>query len=207
MELNEKQLEKALSDYNLAYEFTKKTHESDLNRIDSLNGLMENFDDFFYEFVYVVLASGFKGRIAAKLTPLLVDCKGDMDKMGKIFKNKSKLNAINKIWNMKDQWDKLRSSFHTVNDLTSLPYIGDVTKYHLARNIGLISCAKPDLHLCRWAEKICGKGDEESVSKIINAIANKVGRKQGGVDFALWVWLSHNKGDELECCNGGYALR
>ena len=207
MELKEKQFENALSDYNLAYEFTMKTHGSDLNRIDSLNGLMTNFDDFFYEFVYVVIASGFKGRIAARLTPQLVDCKGNMEKMQKIFKNQQKLNAISKIWNMRDQWDQLRSSFRTVDDLVKLPYIGEITKYHLARNIGLTSCAKPDLHLCRWCEKICGKSDEEAVSYVTKAIGEKVGRKQGSVDFALWVWLSHNKGEELECCHGGYALR
>jgi hypothetical protein len=76
-----------------------KTHSSDLNRIDSLEGLMTHFDDFFYEYVYVVLASGFKGRIAARLTPQLVACEGNLEKMYKIFKNQRKLDAIQQMWN------------------------------------------------------------------------------------------------------------
>ena len=162
---------------------------------------------FFYEYVYVVLASGFKGKIAARLTPELVKCHGNMEKMQKIFKNQRKLDSIRKVWDMKDDWDSLRKSFKAVNDLMTLPYIGEITKFHLARNIGLLSCAKPDLHLCKWAEKITGKNDEEAVSIVTQAISDKVERKQGTVDFVLWVWLSHHKGEESECCHDGYALR
>ena len=200
-------IEQALSDYNKAYEFTIKTHKTDLERIDSINGLMKNFDDFFYEYVYVVIASGFKGRVAARLTPLLVDCKGNMEKMQQIFKNQRKLNAIKDVWEKRNNWEELRSSFVNVDSLTNLPFIGNITKFHLARNIGLISCAKPDLHLCRWCKIICGKDDEEAVMDITKIIGEKVGSKQGSVDFALWVWLSHNKGDVLDCCTGGYAIR
>jgi thermostable 8-oxoguanine DNA glycosylase len=89
----------------------------------------------------------------------------------------------------------------------NLPFIGGITKYHLARNIGLISCAKPDLHLCRWCGRITGREDEETVHEVTRRIAESVEKKQGTVDFAIWVWLSHNKGDELECCHGGFALR
>lgn len=202
-----KELEEALADYNKAYDFTVKTHKSDMDRINNLNGLMTNFDDFFYEYVYVVMASGFKGKIAARLTPELVKCHGDMGKMQQIFKNQRKLDSIKKVWDMKNDWEDLRKSFKTVNDLMKLPYIGEITKYHLARNIGLLSCAKPDLHLCKWVGKITGKNDEETVSMVTQAIADKVGRKQGTVDFALWVWLSHHMGEEAECCHGGYALR
>ena len=205
--ITKEQLEEALSDYNKAYDFTLKTHKSDMDRINGLNGLMKNFDDFFYEYVYVVLASGFKGKIAARLTPKLVECHGDMDKMLEIFKNTKKLNSIKKVWDMKNDWDELRKSFKTVDDLVKLPYIGDVTKFHLARNIGLLSCAKPDLHLCKWVEKITGNNDEKTVSMVTQAIADKLERKQGTVDFALWVWLSHHQGEEAECCHGGYALR
>lgn len=204
--LTEAQLKKALSDYNEAYDFTIKTHKSDMDRINNLNGLMTNFDDFFYEYVYVVCASGFRAKIAARLTPELVKCHGDMDKMQEIFKNQTKLNSIKKVWDMKSDWDNVRKTFKTVDDLVNLPYIGNITKFHLARNIGLLSCAKPDLHLCKWADKITGNSDEETVSMITQAIADKLGRKQGTVDFALWVWLSH-KGAEAECCHGGYALR
>ena len=207
MTISPAQLERAMADYTKAVDFTMKTHSSDLNRIDSLTGLLKDFDQFFYEYVYVVLASGFKGKIAARLTPQLVECEGDIDKMYKIFKNQRKLNAIAKMWGQKDNWETVREGFRSVDDLSKLPYIGEITKFHLARNIGLISCAKPDLHLCRWCGKITGNDSEEIVPIVTQAIADKVERKQGTVDFALWVWLSHNQGEEMECCHGGYALR
>ena len=205
--LTKKQFEDAIKDYNEAYEFALKTHKSDMERIDNLNGLMTNFDDFFYEYTYVVLASGFRAKIAARLTPEIVNCKGNMEKMQKLFKNQKKLDSIKKVWDMRNEWPKLRQSLTDVDSLTNIPYIGNITKYHLARNIGLLSCAKPDVHLCKWVGKITGNDSEENVGVVTQEIANKVGRKQGTVDFALWVWLSHKKGEEAECCYGGYALR
>lgn len=201
------QLDRALADFSKALDFTMKTHASDLERIDSRDGVMTDFDSFFYEYVYVVLASGFRAKIAARLAPLIVECHGDIPKMQKHFKNQRKLNSIATIWGERERWKELRDSFKTVDDLVNLPFIGEITKYHLARNIGLVSCAKPDVHLCRWCGKITGNDKEEMVPILTQAIADKVGRKQGTVDFALWVWLSHNKGDEMECCHGGYALR
>jgi hypothetical protein len=206
-ELVPAQLEAALVDYAKALAFTMKTHASDLTRIDSLDGLMTDFDSFFYEFVYVVLASGFRGRIAARLTPELVACRGDMARMTAIFKNQRKLSAIAQIWGQRGQWKQLRDSFTSVDALTTLPIIGEITKFHLARNIGLTSCAKPDLHLCRWCGRVAGRDDEAIVPIVTQAIADRVGRKQGTVDFALWVWLSHGEGEEMECCHGGFALR
>jgi hypothetical protein len=206
-ELSPPQLDAALADYTQAIAFTMKTHAGDLTRIDSLDGLMNDFDSFFYEFVYVVLASGFRARVAARLTPELVACRGDMAKMEKVFKNQRKLNAIAQIWARRSQWAELRASLTSVDALANLPFIGEITKFHLARNIGLASCAKPDLHLCRWCKKIVGRDDEAVVPLVTQAIADRVGRKQGTVDFALWVWLSHGQGEQMECCNGGYALR
>jgi len=36
--------------------------------------------------------------------------------------------------------------------LTKLPYVGKITCKHLARNIGILECVKPDLHLVRLAD-------------------------------------------------------
>lgn len=206
--VSEKQLEKALSDYEEALKFTEKTHISDLRRIDGIKGVTENFDDFFYEYIYVICASGFRAKVAARLTPLLHGCNGDMNEMKKHFKNEAKLKAIAEVYKMKSEWSQLRESFKTPEDLEKLPRIGPIVKYHLARNIGVISVAKPDKHMIRWAEELTGKGTEEQVFNIIDALASKLDKRKGTVDFALWVWLSHNKGQENEdCCYGKLALR
>ena len=193
--------------YNTAREFTLRTHESDLKRIDARNGLMESFDDFFYEYVYVVMASGFRAKIAARLTPQLVAAADDPQKLRSLFHNERKIQSIEKIYARRKEWKKLRAELTDVDSLTNLPYIGEITKYHLARNIGLLSCAKPDVHLCRWCEQITGKGSEEDVIRLVDSIAKRTGEKNGTVDFSLWVWLMHNRGEEGECCHGGYAIR
>ena len=51
---------------------------------------MDDFDEFFLEYVYVVVASGFKAAFAARVTPLLVACHGDVASMRQHFKNKAK---------------------------------------------------------------------------------------------------------------------
>jgi hypothetical protein len=125
-----------MRDYNEAVAFTLKTRAVDLNRNDSLDNVLTDWDNFFYEFVYVVCASGFRATVAVRLTPGSVACQGSMFKMQKVFKNQRKLDAIQQMWNQKSNWPALRESLKTVDDL-------------LARNIGLTSCAKPDVHLCR----------------------------------------------------------
>ena len=205
--MKKEQRKKALKEFAEALDFATKTHQADIDRIDSLTGLMNSLDDFFYEYVSVVLASGFKAQIAARLTPQIVACQGDLDKMQTIFKNKVKTKSIATVWKNKAQWNELRESFKSVDDLTKLPYIGEITKYHLGRNIGLLSHPKPDLHLVRWCKTINGIESEENVTTIIDEIAKEVSKKPGTTDFILWVWLSHDRGTEQPCCHGGYALR
>ena len=50
-------------------------------------------------------------------------------------------------------WPKFRQDHLSSPELLQdLPFIGPVTRYHLARNIGLLECVKPDLHLVRMAD-------------------------------------------------------
>ena len=44
--------------------------------------------------------------------------------MQTIFKNKVKTKSIATVWKNKAQWNELRESFKSVDDLTKLPYIG-----------------------------------------------------------------------------------
>ncbi|GIQ80479.1 hypothetical protein KIPB_001283 [Kipferlia bialata] len=172
--------------------------------------LVESFDDFFTEYTYVVVASGFKGATAARFTPLLVACKGDEEALLGVFKNKRKTHAMASVYSMRDKWDSMREEYLAggVDSLEALPYIGSTTKYHLARNIGLLQCAKPDLHLLRFCSAH-GWGDgPDAVRRMVQAFADHSGIDEiGYADFVLWIWLSHGEGQERPCCHGGYALR
>jgi hypothetical protein len=69
--------------------------------------------------------------------------------------------------------------------LQTYPYIGKVTKYHLAKNLGF-DVVKPDRHLVRLAEFLKYDGPDSLVTEI------KVltGERKAYIDFILWRWLS-----------------
>ena len=61
-----------------------------------------------------------------------------------------------------------------------LPFIGPVTQYHLAKNLG-VDTAKPDLHLARLAER-----DGLDPHVLCARIAAKTGYRVATVDTILW---------------------
>jgi len=194
---------KLLSEFQEAKKFASTTHPNDIKWIESRKSLVQSFDDFFMEYVYVIIASGFRAKIAAQLTPKLISCDGDYDKMLSIFKNKLKCKAITDVWELRSDWTKIRSELIDVDSLMRFPRIGNTVKFHLARNIGLKSCVKPDLHLNQYA---ISHGYSDS-QKMVTDIANNDNLAPGTADFMLWIWLSHHRGKESECCNGGFRLR
>lgn len=68
--------------------------------------------------------------------------------------------------------------------LSCLPYIGGVTVYHLAKNLGA-DVAKPDRHLSRFATS---QGFPD-VHSLCSAIANATGDPPRLVDVILWRYL------------------
>jgi hypothetical protein len=87
----------------------------------------------------------------------------------------------------KDGWEKFKKdNLSTPKMLQELPYIGPITCYHLARNIGLLDCVKPDLHLIRLAEH-WGFPDCVSMCK---TMGEGSGLPLGLVDLAVWYSCS-----------------
>ncbi|KAL0219706.1 hypothetical protein P9112_005359 [Eukaryota sp. TZLM1-RC] len=194
-----------ITDFFIAHQFTLDTHKKDLDIISDRQTLVYSFKEFLEEYIYVVVASGFKGLIAAKLTPRLFECAHSTSQMLTIFKNTRKVNAIHKVFNMQNDWTKIRHSLKSADDLTFLPYIGDITKHHLARNIGLVSGVKPDLHLVRYSGSIGFDNVEDMINTVQTTTNTDLAR--GSIDFCFWVWLSHDKGSIKQCCNSCYRLR
>ncbi|KAJ4459542.1 hypothetical protein PAPYR_4257 [Paratrimastix pyriformis] len=192
-----------IADFRKAREFAERTHRGDVEWIQSRTTLVELFDDFFEEYVYVVVASGFRAIHAARLCPQLIACRGNVPKMLKVFGNQKKVEAIGAVWRMRSKWPALRKSFTSVDSLTQLPRIGPIVKFHLARNIGIRSVGKPDLHLVRYASALGYPNCQE----MVEALAQHEGLAPGSTDFILWIWLSHNRGKENTCCHDGYKLR
>ena len=64
--------------------------------------------------------------------------------------------------------------------LEALPWIGKITKYHVAKNFGL-QYAKPDVHLQRLADTF-----KTTPQVLCEEIAARTGYKVATVDTLLW---------------------
>ena len=222
--------ERAARDFAAALEFARSAHAPDLAWIErrANDGLVHSFADFYDEYTYVVLASGFRAKTAAALAPRLVACRGRLDDMLAIFRNAAKCRALADTWQRwggadeRDWSERLRpllaaaTAAHDVAAAaellrTHLSYIGPVTKLHLARNLGIDATAvKPDLHLVRYAVDELGYAlPRELVDDIMRRVP-LVERpaRAGAVDFVLWLWLAHGRGArDPQCCDGARRLR
>jgi len=134
---------------------------------------------FFREYVWVVINSGMKSSVAEKIFNRFWN-NGDLnfDAIGHPHKNKSVLEVFNHL----DQYlHHLIESENRLEYIESLPHIGKVTKYHLARNLGL-DYAKPDRHLVR----ISSLFNYDNVQNFCEEISNSSGDKIGLIDLIFW---------------------
>ncbi len=135
--------------------------------------------DFLSQYCYVVINAGMRNQVAEKIYQKL--CKEGSDTIG----HEGKRKAIKTMSISYDsQFEKLKNC-KTLEEklefLSNLKWIGDITKYHLARNLG-IDCAKPDRHL----ERLKVKYGFKDVQVMCKFIAEKTNERIGTVDVILW---------------------
>lgn len=141
--------------------------------------------EFFWQYVYVVFNAGMKNQVAESMHRKFVEFGIDT------VKHPGKRRAIKLAMKEHKQWFRELKKLDSVPDrllfLKSLPWIGDITKYHLARNLGL-DVAKPDRHLVRIAKRF-GYSDVQQMCK---EVSEKTGDRIGTVDLVLWRFLNLN---------------
>lgn len=154
---------------------------------------------FLQRYCFVVYASGFKfvtiKSIFADLKIAFHDF--DLDRLSRarsikkaleVFNNERKaqnfLNGAKLIAAEGFASFKKRLKAGGPDVLMELPGIGNITKDHLAKNIGLADVAKADVWLVRAAEK-CGTAD---VSEMIEFLHSEVGESRHVIDVALWTY-------------------
>lgn len=152
--------------------------------------------EFFVEYIWVVYACNFKVAYLERLWDPLRQAYGsyetlDMSRMQtvlNIINNKAKWKAVYRTA-IKMQflgWDEFKKAYlNSIDSLTWLDFIGPVTKFHLARNLGF-DVAKPDRWMCRMAEKL----GWENVASMCDYLAKKHGLKVKEVDIILWKYSS-----------------
>lgn len=144
-------------------------------------------EDLACEAIWVILCSGMKaqvaGAIAKKVWPVIYDDKKPVTGSG-AFGHKGKCKAIDWIWeHQEDLFNKflaLSTPREQLDFCESLPWIGGITKYHLAKNLG-VNVAKPDRHLERVAAL-----HGQTTEAFCEDLANLTGDRVTLVDTVIW---------------------
>lgn len=76
-----------------------------------------------------------------------------------------------------------------IDQLQILPFIGPITSWHLAKNLGL-DAAKPDRHLVRLSERLGFR----SADHLCRELAATTGEKAMVVDLIVWRYIADNPG-------------
>ena len=140
-----------------------------------------NADQFAAEAIYVLANSGFSNRIAV---PIFEQCmlalrEGHSTKT--VFGHPGKSSAMDYIWSRRR---RLFRAYLKADDkiafCATLPWIGPVTRFHLAKNCGA-DVAKPDVHLNRLAE-----AEGTTAQLLCERLARKTGYRAATIDLILW---------------------
>lgn len=134
---------------------------------------------------FVVIGAGVSHRIAkqifGRIEPLVVDG----EPLAGQFRHARKSKAIDDIVADRDRlFDAFRVAWSqgpdaVTNSAVTVPYVGPVTKFHLAMNLG-VDCAKPDV----WLERIAARSGEDTP-----ALCSRLSRDTGDpvrlVDYVI----------------------
>lgn len=143
-------------------------------------------DTFFREYMWVVLSAGMKNQIARQIESRIIEALDRGEPVSSAFHHKSKARAIEYVRELKTELFEVWQSFGEHGEmarlrwLKTLPWIGEITCFHLAKNLGL-DVGKPDRHLQRIAASY---GD--SVCGLCDRLAKQTGLRVATVDLIIW---------------------
>lgn len=150
-------------------------------------GPCQSADDFALEHAFVVCNSGMRAQIARPIFEKVKLALFNGEPVSAVYGHAEKAEAIENVWCSRvawfDHWNTV-ARLLSVNDqldwLQSLPWIGPITRYHLAKNLG-VDCCKPDRHLVRIAAE-GGELPEALCARLAKATGDRVAT----VDTVIW---------------------
>ncbi len=138
-------------------------------------------DAFAREAIFVICNSGMKHTIAQTIFLKCIRALEAGTPSGTVFGHEGKSAAIDKIWKERAE---LHDAYHISEDklefCRSLPWVGDITCFHLAKNFG-VDCAKPDVHLNRLAER-----HATTAQDLCEHLSKATGYRVNTIDTLLW---------------------
>jgi hypothetical protein len=136
---------------------------------------------FACEAVFVICNSGMHHRVARGIYERVIKSLVAGESARTAFRHDGKAAAIDRIWAERDSmFAGLIVAEDKVEYCASLPWIGAITKYHLAKNFG-VDVAKPDVHLKRLADR-----EGCTPQALCDRLAAASGLKARTVDVVLW---------------------
>lgn len=198
----------AIDYYREAHNFISKSVFAEELRWQSVLKFSDlSEQDFLRETAWVILCSGFREATLRKLFSTISLCFCDWESAAiitersalcratalDVFGNRKKIDSILAICAMVAQQGfvtvKDRISARPMEELRGLPFIGPVTSWHLAKNLGF-DVAKPDRHLERLALHL-GFADTHAMCAQVAAVT---GQSQAVIDLVLWRFVEQNQG-------------
>lgn len=141
----------------------------------------DHADDFAGEAIFVICNSGMKNTVARGIYKRVMEAIDRGESASTAFGHAGKAAAIDAIWSQRrDLHGRYLSAVDKVEFCASLPWIGGITKYHLAKNFGA-QVAKPDVHLQRLADR-----EGTTAQALCERLAAETGYKIATVDVLLW---------------------
>lgn len=141
---------------------------------------------FWMEYSWVVINSGMKNQVAKIIWTKIQDSLKSRTNLNPgwahaVFKHQGKCDAIEAVWyNQNKIMIEYLKTADKLSFLESLPWIGKITKYHLAKNLGF-DCCKPDRHLIRIAKQYNMTPEE-----LCRKLSLETGDKIALVDTVIW---------------------
>jgi hypothetical protein len=140
-----------------------------------------NASDFALEIIFVICNSGMRFTTARGIYEIVRASLLAGGSAANGFNHVGKAKAIDDIWTRRIE---LYTAYFAADDklafIESLPWIGGITKYHVAKNFGL-PYAKPDVHLQRLADTF-----QTTPQQLCEDLAKTSGYKVSTVDTLLW---------------------
>lgn len=138
-------------------------------------------DDFASEAIFVICNSGMKNTVARGIFARVMAAINAGGSAHEGFGHAGKATAIDDIWSRRHELLRAYLAAHDkVEFCASLPWIGKITKYHLAKNFGA-QVAKPDVHLKRLADR-----EGVTAQTLCERLAASSGYRIATVDVLLW---------------------
>ena len=138
-------------------------------------------ESFAFEIVSVICYAGLRHSVAAGVYCRVVEALREGVGAEAVLDDTVKAVSINTVWTDRETlFEGYLVATNKVEFCSRLPSINDISKFHLAKNLGA-DVAKPDAHLTRLA-----KGHDESVQALCDRLAAGSGLRSATVDLLLW---------------------